>query len=46
MPPGTGPLSPLPSSCPPTFIPDYVTGKVNWSRITPPSPLPPPWSLG
>lgn len=27
MPPGTGPLSPLPSSRPPTFIPDYVTGK-------------------
>uniref|UniRef100_G1Q780 Family with sequence similarity 131 member C n=1 Tax=Myotis lucifugus TaxID=59463 RepID=G1Q780_MYOLU len=27
MPAGTGPLSPLPCSRPPTLIPDYVTGK-------------------
>lgn len=35
MPPGTGPLSPLPCSRPPTLIPDYVTGKVNWSHVIP-----------
>lgn len=35
MPQGTGPQSPLPSSRPPTLIPDYVTGKVNGSRVIP-----------
>lgn len=47
MPPGTGPLSPLPCSRPPTLIPDYVTGKVSWSRVIPTFTAPPrPWSLG
>lgn len=35
MPQGTDPLSPLPSGGPPTVVPDYVTGKVNWSRFIP-----------
>ncbi|XP_023601710.1 protein FAM131C [Myotis lucifugus] len=33
MPAGTGPLSPLPCSRPPTLIPDYVTGKEHESHF-------------